>query len=384
MLFTMLLFPFVRFIPIEALGSDTQIHCLIIPMMALFLAKKTKLPRIYFLLFIPIAVATFFLIKEPINNFAVITRWMQYNGLFLGCAGSYILLKSDNKKILNEKYLLIIFLIYFFVGLIQTFFYKEFLNFLVSSTGMRSSVSRGVTSLSNEPSFYADNNFLFFLLFNSLNLKYKKTVSFLAIFQTLFFARSSLGLCLFAVYFFLNFIFRFNLKKLAIYSIGLILIIISFNLFLKNTRIYTLSNLLIQNPQLILKDNSANKRSGGLIQGIKGSIDNNFLPNGFEKWKYYSTEQNTLENENAILVPEKGGSRIGSTLFELGFFSIPIFIFLFIIISKNRSISVSLVYFFSLLSLFVSSLPYINSLLCCTISYIYYHSTYKTNENIKT
>ena len=380
-LFTLLMFPFVKIIPANFLATDTQIHTLIIPFFVILFNRNTSIPKQYYWLFIPFAIATAFLIIEPLDFTLTIKKWIQYPSLLLISVAAYMLLRNDKGKILNANYFLIIVLIYFFAALLQQFLGKEILSFLLSSSGVRGGLNRGVTSLTNEPSFFGIISFLFFLIFNCLNLKHKRLVSVLCIFQTLFLAKSTLGACSFIVYYFLDFLNNFKLKKAAFYVLTLIAIIVSFNLFLQNSRIYKIVTLLIERPHILLSDRSIRERTDSFLIGIKGSADNYFLPNGFTKWKYYSTEYNVLASNSTLRATKRGQSRLGNTIFELGIFSIIVFYFFYKCFSFcSPSIITNSIYTLSFMTILFQGTPFATSTLGCTLSFVYYHAKQKQNS----
>lgn len=205
------------------------------------------------------------------GSYAVLKRLYSYACVFvipLAFYNSNINVKSDK----FERHIKVYIWIWFVVALIQRFFRKNFGLFLLSN--MRIDDIRGVTSLSNEPSFYG--YVMFFFLMFCLDFKEKKEYYIiLSIVQMLLLAQSTVSIIYLGVFVGLMGVQAFgkmSAKDLFRFiAIGLAFVVTI--LFLMNrfatSRIGSLLYRMIHNPTNIVQlDQSVYERWTSLMEGF--------------------------------------------------------------------------------------------------------------------
>jgi len=206
---------------------------------------------------------------------------------------------------MNESIIKVCILIWFFVGAVQSFINPVFLTSLLRVA--RTSETRGVTSLSAEPSFYAVVLF-FFLFFVKDFSKHKIFFFILIVLQVLFFAQAALGALLLFLFFAMYFLGDMSSKKqFLFFTIIVILGIIGYIFFdliealFWGNRIWSLLNRFFAGD--ILLDQSVYDRYYAIVDSILGMINNSFLPHGFR---------------------DRIMSGFGAVFYELGFMGFPL------------------------------------------------------------
>lgn len=328
-------FPYISFVN---LGTDMQPYSLIFAIILFFLFKiKFNINQFYIAFIFLISVVTLF---ADTFSFSTFRSFFNYSSLFFVSYVTSHVLKTERLNF--EKLLKVSILVWFLVGLIQTFYDRRFLNFLIS--GSRTTENRGVTGLAPEPTFYGIV-FIFFLLFLlHTEYKYKKYFIFICVVGVIFLAKSTMAFLFLGILFLLFLFTHAKIKYLAI-SIILVWILPALMLeLLPRTRISYLVSQIIENPSLlVLLDASINDRFFHLYFSLKGWINNYMLPNGFSTWNSYVLSQLPLYSDLVIIKSFSKGDRImsgyGGAFYELGFFIflVPITIgnLLFSIYRKN-------------------------------------------------
>ena len=125
------------------------------------------------------------------------------------------------------------------------------------------------------------------------------------------------------IYIFYSLLVNFKLKQLLI-VISCILIIIlvinSLDLFSSNIRSLIILNQIISHPSgIITADASINDRIAAIYFSIKGFYDNFFIPNGFNSYEIYVTNE-VLKQELFWFVSKNNRimSFYGSIVYEIG------------------------------------------------------------------
>jgi hypothetical protein len=328
-------FPYIQFIPF---GTDVQPYALLLGIFIFLFSKAVKVSRTDFLI-IYILIASFFILFLNEINFNSFRSLLNYFSIFFISVSAYQVLNSNLLNI--EKLIKFFFKIWVVVGIIQNFVFSNFMTFLISSS--RTAHGRGVTSLAPEPTFFGIVLIFFIVFFlhfeKSKENKYYIIVSVISIFLLAKSAMAFIFLILLGFYFLL-FNFRF---KYLIFIIPLFFSVSFLFLFLRDTRIYKVLSLLFDNPKLlVLMDASVNDRFFHIYFSILGSINNFFLPNGFNMWEEFVSSM-LVEYEEFIIIEwfSQGGrimSGYGGMFFELGFlgFLVP-FVFSFLLYRIYKS-----------------------------------------------
>jgi len=313
-------FPFLQIIPTS---TDMQPFA-VISAICLFFCFKKKFSKIEVVLLFMVTAAFFLLFTGP-TSFTVVRSFANYLSVFFISYVSHRVLRSG--RVNFENFLFVSFLIWFVTAILQVIVDKSFLTFIVSAS--RTTESRGVTSLASEATFLGIV-YVFYILFSLhlKNLKYRKSIIIMSIFGILFLAKSTMALLfliiLTAIYFFTH----LNFKSLFLIALGVITISYSMT-FLEGSRIYELFQLVKNDPSVILLvDASINDRFFHVYFSVKGFLENFFIPNGYNAWLPYVTEQ-LVSYKNIVIIEwfSLGGrimSGFGSAFFELGFIALTI------------------------------------------------------------
>lgn len=264
-------------------------------------------------------------------NFLSSRSLFNYMQLFFVSYIAFQVLKS--KRINFEFFLKSTIVIWFLVGLIQTFINKAFLTFLVRDPRILGE-TRGVVSLAAEPTFYGIVLLFFVLFLLHTNYKYKEFFIFICLLGIIFFAKSSMVFLFLIIMIILYFLTHLNFKSIF-YMIALLVVApILIVKFMQDTRIAFLITEIFDNPSgLLTRDFSITDRIFHLVFSLKGFFDNYMLPNGFVSWEIYKSGQIEKYSAAGIIPIEyinhharaMGGrimSGYGSAFFELGFVAV--------------------------------------------------------------
>lgn len=264
---------------------------------------------------------------------------------------------------------------------------------IVSSfVALRTTVGRGVTSLSPEPTYFA-----IYLFFSSwlilLGTKYRpdkkiKVLLICNLLSMLLLAKSAMVALFLAIVVFFLILQKmsFSVKSLKAGLVILLMVVFAYigvTSFMPNTRIATLLKLMVTiNPvDLIGLDASVNARFASVIVPIQGFIYNLGLPGGFMSFEVVSDQ--ILGAYGEYFESSRLDSRImswnGALLYELGIFGILIWIILF-----NKLLNGTKKRRYELIILFIilfSAIPLAFPLIPMMFAVLYY-SNYRTSKKI--
>jgi hypothetical protein len=311
-----LLFIFFPYISFYDFGTDTQPYALFFGVLIFLFTKKVFI-KIHISILVLFIWALFILIFSGFD-FTAIRSFLNYASLFFISYSSYYLLK--NRSINFEFFFKIVLIVWFVIGFIQTFYSRNFLTFLVSSS--RTTDDRGVTSLAPEATFYGVIFIFFILILIHSSFKYKFFYILLSCIGIIFLAKSSMA--------FLFLILMFFLYVILYVKIKYILLILFFAFFVvpylyigDGSRLTNLIKIFLENPSsIVLIDASINDRVFHVFFSIKGFFDNFLLPNGYLSWNNYVIKE--LPNySNLVMIDNfSANGRImsgyGAAFFELG------------------------------------------------------------------
>ena len=262
-------FPFVGWLP----GFDSQPFALICAILTLISKRRIKIKykRLLILCLVIVVVLAVFSFTEK-EVFDVMKRGYSYACIIIIPIAFY----NSGIDIESNKFedsVKACMWIWFAVAFLQKFYSKYFAQALLSS--MRTDNMRGVTSLSNEPSFYGYMCFFFLLL----SLDFKKNKVFylvLNIVQLVFFAQSSVSLIYVGVLIVLlgmhEFV-KFHVKDmLKVIALGIVFatILFVFASRFPSSRVAGLLRLFMQDPTRIVQlDESVSMRWNSIVQGFE-------------------------------------------------------------------------------------------------------------------
>jgi len=377
---------FFPFLNIFRLPTDTQPNALLLSVFILIFNHKKLINHFpsKFLLFLCIGVLSFILLLFSSITVDSVFSFTSYISLIFIPIAVFISLNKVGG--LSKHFFLVCILIWLFVALIQKLFYPDFLSFLLNRSSGSGLMGRGVNSLAPEPTYYATIIALF-LVIHLLNFKMNyKLLIYLLLFQLFILSISSTIFAVFLITFFIYFIillFRKKISKTFFISIALFIILILsiFFLFQENiseSRFYKIGQIILNNPEFILKDESINERLNHAIFPLISLFDHYGFPMGFNRFQDYIIFKMNDENfsiffENINLDHyKKIMSGYGAVFFELGLlgFLIPYYLFsIFKTVINNR------IYLFSfvLLNLLIfTSISLNNSLILFVFGNVLY------------
>lgn len=332
-------FPWVSF---RLNGLDSQPWPILLAFLAVLARKKIVISNFFVLIFFGIFLSILsVLIFSPQNVNAGIFLVFRSIAGYIGAL--LFLIAAYNIKRLNisiSKHLNIISYIWFTAGLTQLVFGRYFLEFLVV---VRTSDTRGVTSLAPEPTFYG---MLILVLTwvmlldigkNTTKLpRSTKLALFANIISIIIFSKSSMTLLYVAL---LGVGLAFYVIKPSlrivgsiIFSILVIIIISPFIIsYLEGSRLVQVVETLIQSPLLLLEvDMSVNQRFSDIYFSVSGLLDGFGIPRGVGSFgEYASSIPSSFWGVKLSQPGEKIMSWVGVFIFELGFIGVFI-IFLFL------------------------------------------------------
>ena len=336
------------------------------------ISNKIKLPKHSIGIFFLIILGLFFtiLLTESIDFFFTTRAVIGYLGLPLLYVGFYNYFALYGLPI---KMFIYFNLIWISFGIVELFL-PEFVQLI---SNLRTSESRGVTSLAPEPTYYGI--YLFFIswiIVESKNLVINNKIIFLLLinfFCIIFFSKSATVLfyvIIVLTFFLINRLYvilltkKILIKNFFVFLLGLVIFLIIYLLFNKyyiNTRLFNIYNNLIniQNfHSFILNDQSIHTRLESIYFSVVGTFKNYFLPGGLDSIVEMRKEiaENLKSDIFINLFPSlKIMSWSGTIFYELGFFGILIVILFFKAIYRN--FSGSFLYFLTLFIILFSAIP---------------------------
>lgn len=271
-----------------------------------------------------------------------------YSQIFLVALCIYVLKRSGKDCF---KTLLIINYIWLVAAFLQAVENPYIFDFLVT---VRTSETRGVTSLAPEPTFFA----VFIIVISWIIIKESHLknldvkVKFLLFFNFLsviFLAKSSMGALYIVAIFFLWFVFRMttNIRQLILATLAIALILPNFDYLI---RLLPASRLLdvtlnIKNSLLISIENDAsiNQRLSHIYYSIGGFIDGFGLPYGLNSFKDYARGAHGSYKYIFWSTPgDKIMSWAGAMFFELGFIGLFLFLIMQSFMWGRRELSLNI------------------------------------------
>ena len=207
---------------------DTSPYSLIIATFVIIIAliKKAKVPKYIFVLFL-LFLFSFLLLSTSTINFSVIRIVAGYYSVFVIAWATYYIIKINNYNI-KEKLMYNFILIWFFVGIVQTVFYPDFMTFFLDR--VNTGFGRGVVSLSPEPTYYGTVAIFLFLISFILDYKVKETAIITFIIVTFLSKSSTAFMILLFISILYFFLFLLNKKNIFLVFLFILSFIILFNI----------------------------------------------------------------------------------------------------------------------------------------------------------
>lgn len=362
-LYFFVFFPYLSFIPFP---SDTQPYAALFSVFIFFMSVNIdKINKnIVYAIILFIISFLFFIFERNLFAFRDFFGFLSFFNITY--ASLYVL----RQKGFNSKLFHYFSLIWIFIGLVQLFFIRDFMNFLISDS--RTTTTRGVTSLAVEPSYFGIILIFFMLieLLTTYNKKWMLLYSICIIILTQS-AMAVLYLMVFAGIY-------YSIYNKRIFFVTIIFIILLFVILLNIDSTSRLINLLqkivtVGPIKLIQLDGSINDRIGHIYFSFKGFFINYFLPHGFSSWAKYLAVEVPKQTFFWNITPYRIMSSYGSALFTLGFIGLllpfiynrviykitnkrkKIFLFLFLNIFYLTAIPISFPLFSFFLALLIKS-----------------------------
>jgi|GEM_PF-790257 len=366
---------FFPYVSMYSFGTDIQPISITLVFVYIVIAffYNLRFKSSFVFLMLPLVLSIFLMFLDD-DMFAAIRSVLGYATICLvPIVFVYILNRYNKMFVISLKFSTILYLI---VGLMQLFFDKNFLSFLLNRVS--TSDSRGVTSLAPEPTFYGLICLFFMLFFISLNIPNKRRYIFILLFQIFFLAQSSMVILFLAIFLCYQRICNLNFKTFIISLLGLVAVLYllsNIDSVDKNFRVFSIIKMLAKNPfEILALDASINDRASAIYFSIKGLVDGYLLPNGFSSYGAYL---NTELLKQGVFLQSSSKSRImsyyGGILFELGIAGLLIPVTFSIIIIKSYAGEIRTMFLYVLFintilfSAIPMSFPFVGIYMACLI-----------------
>lgn len=264
----------------------------------------------------------------------------------VGLCSYFVNLKEDKNSL--RFAILIIIILWFFVGFCQTVINRHLFAAIISNS--RTTAERGVFGLASEPSFFGAQCFYFLFLTRMFERKKELVLIACISIMAILFAQSMLGVLFVTIYIIL-FVIDIKDKKLLFFTLLAFLItIIYFTKSDNGSRLsFFINDFLYSNGIGFSDDESSNVRLNSILNSWHSALSHFFIPQGFTK---------------------RYGSLIGDFLLAWGIIGIPFVVFIIknlCAVFSHRSIRLlSFLLFFLLLN---SNLQISNPILAYVIGY---------------
>jgi len=341
MLFAIAVFiPYFKILP--PLGGEVQPNAFLLSLALLFLTPRIKVNIYFWLLLGVLFPATLVLIFggfgfNHIREFYgyvsfLLLSIISYNYFFYRGEPTYIFYRN-------------VLVAYLLVGIVQMKYDSDFFHFfLARDKGYGGFQGRGVESITSEPTYYGlILLFITILIYSSKymasNKKYLLYV--LVAVSLLIVSKSTTAIFGFVLYVaILN--LRLNFKMIVfvfVCSAGVGFFYFMFSSEIEASRVFRVFNIIwnLGIDGLIKYDQSSNDRILHVFFSLKGFVDNYLLPNGYDSWAGYIQRQSVLGYDVGYVSTRLGKifPFIGSILFELGVFALPMLVYIFGIVYRR-------------------------------------------------
>lgn len=281
LIFLAALMPWVKLAPIP---TDTQPQFLLLCLAFAVLNVRTA-PKSGLVLLLAFFSIICFAYALAMPSFQGIRQVVNYLSPLIGTLAVYQLTKSEHRKMQLINLIVPVLVVYGLAAFAQLLFGVGVLEFAID---VRTSLSRGITSLASEPNFFGSFAFMSYVLAAVYGSRRQAifAFSFLTI-TNIFFVNSPISLALFALAswdFLWNHIGVSTLAKVAIFGLGIALlpvlkVLLAIGLSTLDSRVtHIIQSLVGLNFRLLFLDGSASGRFGSIFMGIYGSYSNYFFP----------------------------------------------------------------------------------------------------------
>lgn len=326
----LLIFCFFPFLKLLGFETDSQPNALILCLIVILFRKEIRFPKEMLVLFFLSLLSIAVIVISKLNGQSFVSV-MGYLSLSIVPFCAVILLKRGGLTYTFFKNAVYVWGI---VAVIQKLIYPSFLTFLLPRSTGGALNGRGVTSLAPEPTYYGTVVALLMVVYLLNFWERDRKIFYILIIQLVVLSVSSTmilvllaSLCLFFIVGF----FRIKLtNKLLILASLFFIIFLGYSMknYWSETRLYKITEILADNPALILKDESINERINHVYFPIVSLIKNFGLPNGYGNFQDYIKEQ--LKNPEYFILFEninighyvKVMSGYGMIFYELGIFGV--------------------------------------------------------------
>ena len=337
---TFIFFAFLPWVNFGTNSRDTQIWPLLFGLLFLLTSYRYKYDsKEISIASLPLlALVVWFFFSENVMDFIALRAIISYLAFTVCFLAFTVFVKKYN---FPWKLIVSINLLYLIIGTIQTYI-PNIVSSIVNTRGL-DDFSRGVTSLTSEPTFFGI--FLFFISYLYLaktNFKPNFKISlmiFINVLSIIFLTKSStVALFIILAIPFLA-ITRLSFKMLFLSCVFIVITLLLIPILLEDSRLILLyeSAQEIGIMNLIFLDGSINDRVANVIYPLHGFYLNNFLPGGFHSFTnmhayltdYYLGFFNYGSGGTSIL------SYIGVFVYELGFIGVLFLMWIFFLIQNG-------------------------------------------------
>lgn len=268
-------------------GTDIQPYALIFAVVVIFLNFRSRIPKSFVelsVLFLSVAMVVFFLsILLGASPFECVRSLLNYVSVSIIPIATFFYLQARNG--LNELFIKICLLVWLAFALVQMFISKDIGSFLLAD--MRTSDSRGVNSLFNEPSFYG-YSCIFALIIVQTFKRHRWIFTGILIVELVFFAASAVS----AIYLVIGVVAvcccqltHVKIRTVVIIIVGFI-VAVGFSwvlmTYFPDMRITRLMVTATTDFSALLTDQSISERLDAIYQSIYLFLSNGTLPSLFQ------------------------------------------------------------------------------------------------------
>lgn len=322
-------FPYLDFLKI---GTDTQPNAIMVGVVILFTMNNKKINGPLIALWFLFLLSILFAFDSQLQTFVTIKTVLNYLSPALVAFTAYNVFINTSYRI-GYRFFLFVVISYLAVGLVQNLIFPNFMSpFLNEVRGVHLG-GRGVTSMTNEPSFYGIHC-LFLSIIALLNFDKKKNYILqpLLLFQLFFLAKTSTAIGLLMVSFFvfgMVQVFQRKIKYILLFGVVIAAGIISYNNIMKafeDTRLGDLAHKFIEDPLMLTQvDQSASVRLTATFAPFIAIKENYFMPLGFGRYNSFVSDLYYQQKYRKLIIPytlryrDKIGGGVNVILFHFGF-----------------------------------------------------------------
>ena len=377
------LFPYLNFL---GLGTDTQPNALIIAAIVLFTVRKKRITSAIVVLWTQVLFASLLFFMNSLELFIFVKTFMNYlSPPMLGTA-FYVAFSQLHYR-LSFKFFLAAILFYAFVGIVQLYWYPDFMLFIVNESRGLLFGGRGVLSLCPEPSFYGSMS-IFFIIFSLLAYTKKQNLFVIPfqLVQILLLSKSSTAIAILGfalIIFSVIQIIKLRIRYIIVASLALAIAIpvVTQQLEkLEESRMGKVAQHFIDDPLKITQvDGSVGIRFAGTVAPFINMRYNNFMPMGLGRFEIFQADLygkgrcRSFLNRAIIHHETRISGGINMALFQLGFLGLFLPIGIFLAFKKSMGTDTGLFAYILFTTILFTQIQMMHAMIGLIIGFAIFH-----------